>query len=140
MPPGKNYALHLKIFQGAKTLNLSDVLRDGGINIRDNYQRTPLYMAARLGCVQIISCLLEAGCDIDMKGPKGNSALHAAVKLNHISAVAVLLDAGANRLCKNDFSQTPLELTKNAKIEEMFAGLCLSHALSELVFQHRISA
>ena len=65
-----------------------------------------------------------------MKGPKGNSALHAAVKLNHIPAVRALLDAGANRLCINDFSMVPLELTKNAKIHEMFSGLCYSFSLT----------
>ena len=70
-----------------------------------------------LDCIQL---LIDAGADADLKaGPKGNTALHEAVRLGIDGADAVekLLDAGADPDIANDAGQTPYDIALKSDID-----------------------
>ena len=60
-------------------------------------QCTPLFFAAGGGKVEILSCLLENGADINaMKNIHGFTPLMMAARYNHLAAVTFLMDQGAD--------------------------------------------
>lgn len=79
----------------------------------DNYDSlTPLLLACRLGRIEIVHSLLNAGASIDGVYKKdGNSILHIAVSENSEDLVALILnqtDIDVTR--KNNANQMPIEL------------------------------
>eukprot|EP01048_Picozoa_sp_COSAG05_P006654 COSAG05_NODE_442_length_9803_cov_28.091921_2_plen_490_part_00 len=56
---------------------------------------TPLLLAAWHGHAHVISCLLDAGADINRRLQNGASALYLAARNGHAGAVGVLLQGGA---------------------------------------------
>jgi ankyrin repeat protein len=58
---------------------------------------TPLHIAALLGSTEMVSALLEAGADLNLKNQDGETALDAAQRA-HRTAVARLLEACQSRL------------------------------------------
>jgi ankyrin len=57
---------------------------------------TPLLYAAREGCVECASMLVDAGADIDLPDPEGISPLLMAVINMHFDLAATLVGKGAN--------------------------------------------
>ncbi|NXD61947.1 ASB12 protein, partial [Eolophus roseicapillus] len=58
--------------------------------------RTPLCLAATLGCVQSIRVLLAHGAEVDSLDVKAQTPLFVAVRNGHRECVKVLLEAGAS--------------------------------------------
>ena len=58
-------------------------------------------MAARGGHDKVVSLLLEAGADKDMKGRFDWTLLHFAARFGRDNVVSLLLEAGANKDIKN---------------------------------------
>jgi hypothetical protein len=65
---------------------------------------TPLYYAASFGLTDTVEALIRDGADLDAPGSRfGGTALHAATLREHIPAIKLLLEAGANP-SKADFN------------------------------------
>lgn len=65
-------------------------------NIRDNTDKTPLYLASGLGNVQVVDQLLQFGADVNGRGVFDETPLIAAVKHHHIHIVRKLVASGAD--------------------------------------------
>ncbi len=84
--------------------------------------RTAVYEAASRGKKEILSMLIKAGADVKAKNlNSGDSALHGAVKYGDKEIIKMLLDAGADPLQRNDFEESPVSLTQDPEILQVFA-------------------
>ena len=70
-------ALHVTLVHIATDEGVMSVLlaiEEAGLEKRDAQQRTPLLVAAELGCVEVIQMLLEAGAELEVFNERGRSA------------------------------------------------------------------
>lgn len=75
-----------------------DVLLDSGVpadSYRDEYQCTPLHVAARCGAATIVRRLVDAGADLDAVSKLGRTPLTEASAGQHAEVVELLIAAGA---------------------------------------------
>ena len=70
----------------------------------------PLQRAARSGDVDALRALLAEGQDVNDPGEDGDRALHWAVAWGQETAIAFLLDNGADAKIRDDEDNTPLHL------------------------------
>jgi hypothetical protein len=95
---------------------LLDLLLAHGANVNhlDKYGLTPLYyMAKNLRQVKTAKCLISRGADVSVKGPKGNTPLHAVTMHGRFYP----LDGGRVK------SETPTLDNRIRVQDEMIAGL-----------------
>ena len=59
---------------------------------------------------EIITAMLGAGVDVNTADPRGNTALHYAVRSNSVSIIRELIEAGADIEARNHDNLTPLML------------------------------
>ncbi|MGD8324970.1 MAG: ankyrin repeat domain-containing protein [Gammaproteobacteria bacterium] len=71
---------------------------------------TPLIYAARSGCLECISAILDGGEDIDRPTPDGVTALMIAIDNYEFDAAGLLLDEGANPHYSDWWGRTALYL------------------------------
>jgi hypothetical protein len=82
---------------------------DLGVPDRDGM--TPLALAARAGCLPVVSALVAAGAEADAVEPEsGWTPLHHAAAQRHAAVVDYLLAHGAQQERKTRRGQTPLGL------------------------------
>jgi len=60
----------------------------------------------------MVKMFLMTGADIHMRNNGGNTALHAAFKVNNENILGMLIDRGANYKVINDNGETPLFYAK----------------------------
>jgi len=97
---GKNSGTPLmmaaKKHAGAETVQLL-LARGARVNGTDQYDRTPLIMAAKYGRMASVKVLLAAGADVTRISllKSWRSALHAAKSRGHAAVADILVEAGA---------------------------------------------
>jgi hypothetical protein len=71
-----------------------------------------LHVAVIAGHGDVVPILVQAGADVNEKGPSGNTALHEAVTLGPVagSVIEALLGCGATLTKKNDKGDTPYDI------------------------------
>src|SRR5215471_15579112 len=74
----------------------------------DGYVIAPVWDARKQ--VATISCLIDAGANLDLQDKNGATPLHRAVRTRCASAVRFLLRAGSDPLLKNKSGSTPFHL------------------------------
>jgi ankyrin repeat protein len=73
--------------------------------------RTSLYDAARGGSTEVVTLLLAAGADVNMRsGPYDGTPLHAAVLRGHLDVVNLLITHGADVNLVDTMGGTPLHV------------------------------
>ena len=116
-------------------LELMDWLITQGadINVKDEYDRTPLHYHAQVNNVEKVALLLDKGADIESKAAYDRTPLFAAAY--HPEVTALLIAKGANVKAKDDMKHNPMEamlyavqsidISKAAKTAELYlkAGL-----------------
>ena len=94
----------------------------------DENSMNALHLAAYNGMDDSVIFLLSLGLDPNLKDKHGYTALHYAVKRNHIRIIKKLLQKGADRNIKeNKTKKTPVMMAKNKpEIREIFRkkGVC----------------
>ena len=92
---GGQTTLHIAVAERS-TKFVAKLLTVAGITVdpKDEHGYTPLYDAATMGFVKMISMLHSAGADIHAKDKHGDLPLHAAVASGYLQAVKILLQLG----------------------------------------------
>lgn len=65
------------------------------LNQFDDDSRTPLNIAAEVGCAELVSDLLDRGAAIDIPDYLGRTPLHQAARCGKLGVVKILVDRGA---------------------------------------------
>jgi hypothetical protein len=76
----------------------------------DGAGRTPLSLAARGGCMTVVSTLVREGANLERTDSNGWTALHHAASQRHADVVDFLLAHGAEQERKTNKGETPLAL------------------------------
>ena len=109
------------------------IAQGADINVKDEYDRTPLYYHAQVNNVEKVALLLEKGADIESKAAYDETPLFAAGY--HPEVTALLIAKGANIKAKDNMNHNPMEamlysfrsidISKAAKTAELYlkAGL-----------------
>jgi ankyrin repeat protein len=74
------------------------------IDVRDDFDQTPMYAAAVHGHVDAVNFLLDKGADVlaTSSNDRGATALIAAARMGHCRAVSALLSHKASARCKRE--------------------------------------
>ena len=83
----------------------SMMLEKNGINVKDNFGRTPLHSAAAKGDIQIIKTLILCSGDINSMTISGETPLMKSISFYQPKAINILLRFGANPFLKNNVNQ-----------------------------------
>ena len=109
------------------------IAQGADINVKDEYDRTPLHYHAQVNDVERVTLLLEKGADIEAIAEYDETPLHAAGYYPEVTAL--LIAKGANIKAKDDMKHNPMEamlysvqsidISKAAKTAELYlkAGL-----------------
>ncbi|MCJ1282616.1 hypothetical protein MMC26_001941 [Xylographa opegraphella] len=96
---------------------------------------TALHVAARNGCTDVATLLLDHGADIEAKGDEmgriGETPLHCAASEGHEIVVKLLCDRGANRVVESTTGATPLFLATAGNHLEAVVALLVDTELPE---------
>ncbi|KAK6419518.1 hypothetical protein LTR81_007340 [Elasticomyces elasticus] len=97
---------------------------DLDVNVIDKWSGwTPLMIAVRLGHLMFVQKLLEAGSDVDITGPRGETALQQAVINGDLSLLQALLARCSaktlNAPCGNNDGETAFMLAIRLRREEL---------------------
>ena len=83
---------------------------------------TALHAAAYAGRTEPARLLIQHGIDIDAQDPyNGYTALHDAIWQNNVETARVIVDAGADLTLRNHEGQTPLEMARARKRQQIVA-------------------
>ena len=109
------------------------IAQGADINVKDEYDRTPLHYHAQVNNVERVALLLEKGADIEAQDKYKNTPLHFAEYNTEVAQL--LIEKGADIKAKDDRGYNPMEcmlsrlrnayIEKAAKVAEVYlkAGL-----------------
>ena len=80
---------------------------------RDEKQRTPLQLAARGGCLEVVELLVANGADVNTTDEKFQTPLQMAAYYGFVEVAVFLLSKGALVNAGNRWQITPLHLASN---------------------------
>ena len=105
-------ALHLAAERG----HLGYIVVGCDINVKNNLNNTPLYVACQAGHLDVVEYLSNNElCDVHAKDKIGRTALHSASKAGHLEVVKHLVERkGCDINVKNDDQLTPLHVACQA--------------------------
>ncbi|WP_353285417.1 ankyrin repeat domain-containing protein [Wolbachia endosymbiont (group A) of Beris morrisii] len=108
-----------KLFKAAKSGNIDDVENllnkeeKAQVNAENEFEETPLHLAAQNGHKDVVEFLFSKGAKVDAKSDGLSTPLHFAAKSRYKDTekiVKFLLDKGADVNAQNDAGETPLHL------------------------------
>ena len=102
--------------------NVSMLLKAGGadVNRTDRQGRTALSYAAS-GAMGVVRLLLEYGADPNIVDREGWGPLHYAIRANSAESAKILISAGADVKVENEELETPLDLARRLKDQDLLA-------------------
>ena len=83
------------------------IAQGADINVKDEYDRTPLHYHAQVNDIERVTLLLEKGADIEAIAEYDETPLHAAGYYSEVTAL--LIAKGANVKAKDDMKHNPME-------------------------------
>ena len=83
------------------------IAQGADVNVKDEYDRTPLHYHAQVNDIERVTLLLEKGADIESKAAYDETPLFGAGY--HPEVTALLIAKGADVKAKNDMKHTPME-------------------------------
>ena len=87
-----------------------------GINTKNAFGMTPVYVAAQHGAEGVIKVLAATGaCDLAAADAGGLAPLHIAARNNRAGAVRTLLEAGADPSQQDSISRTPRDWARDKR-------------------------
>ncbi|RMZ74098.1 hypothetical protein GMOD_00004939 [Pyrenophora seminiperda CCB06] len=83
---------------------------DKPVDIRDDFGKTALHLAALRGNEAVVRLLVEKGADVKAKDKNGMTALHGAASEGNEAMVRLLVDRGADVNAKSNDGETVLHV------------------------------
>lgn len=109
-PDNKTRAMFIASEYSTKEI-VSIFLENGiDLNVKNQYNYTPLLAAARYNNKEVVKFLLEKGADINAQDIVCDTALHIASKQGHKEIAVMLIEKGTDINAKNENGKTPLDL------------------------------
>lgn len=106
-----NTVMHLAAKNGAMHLLALLMKHDVNINRRNEFDRTPLMMAAMRGHKAIIRILCKKSDNlVTDEDQDGRTALHLAALTGNIGCLKQLIKYGSDIAARDNFDMTPLDL------------------------------
>lgn len=87
--------------------------------IKDNLQRSLLYLSARNGYFNLTEYLLKKGLNINDIQSTGSTALHGAAYYGQELIIQLLIEHGINTKIRNNFGSTAADEAKTPRIREL---------------------
>ena len=87
-----------------------------------------IHMAALSGKPEMVSLIVEAGADINLRGRDGGTALAWCIKENKEATAAKLLALGANPYIKNKYNYSAADMIKSSDSAELKTRLKLAES------------
>lgn len=112
--------LHWALMEGVPDFVLALQEHPDQVNAPDIFDRTPLLLATRLGNVEAVKILLEAGADVTASDNFRSSTLHEAVLAGSLELVRLLLSSPSGIWAENSENETPIGIANQADQTEMF--------------------
>ncbi|MGC1854076.1 MAG: ankyrin repeat domain-containing protein [Candidatus Aquirickettsiella sp.] len=88
-------------------------------NLTDSEGKTCLCLAVKAGLFKVAEKLITLGVDVNIPDEDGNTPLHYAFLLGHVSIAAELIKNQSNTHAKNKESKIPYELLISTDIEDV---------------------
>ncbi len=130
----KDYLGYSPLYHAAEAghAGVAAVLLAAGANVNDfsgnnGFGDSPLLIAAHEGRDNVVELLLEHGADVNSKNQRGETALEAAARYDHLIVAEELIAHGADVNIKGSLMCTPLD-------EAAYSG---SKAIAELLIAHK---
>ncbi|KAH9031156.1 hypothetical protein EDB85DRAFT_1385129 [Lactarius pseudohatsudake] len=105
---GRGAALHAASARGHIKVAQVILERDGDVDVRGRYQRTPLQFAALEGHLEMGRFLLDHGADVDSRQDDLWTPLHLATWRGHVGVSQMLLEHNADVNSRSDEGRVPL--------------------------------
>jgi serine/threonine-protein phosphatase 6 regulatory ankyrin repeat subunit C len=96
---------------------------------RDAAGLSAMHIAALRWTPVIMNSLLDAGAEINVRTPEGDTPLHTAARNGRLESAKMLLTRGADVMLANNAGASPLDLAIAAKNEQMIT--LMAQAVSE---------
>ena len=99
----------LDLATGEAKREMAQYLRDAGVMSKnDEAAAESIFVAAKIGALDVLKKHLEAGVDVNGKNKSGQTALHVAAKAGQVDAVGALLEAKADVAAADKSQKTAL--------------------------------
>ena len=125
IPPNKQAEMIVgEIKKGEPNLNLVSDLIALGANVdwrdEENYNFTPLHVAAEYGSVELARILIDAGANVNVQNEWDSTPLHVAASRGKVEISRMLIGAGADVDAQDEVGWTPLHWAAwNGEIESV---------------------
>lgn len=108
--PYEFYALIVSAIVNTNYSALDEIIKvaDKNWDIPCRFHRTPLAIAARIGCNEMIKYIISKGSNLNAKNCYGQTPLSEATTAGHLSSVCLLVKGGANVNARDNFGNTAL--------------------------------
>ena len=93
------------------------------VNAQDEFQDTPLHLAAGGGDAAVVSTLMAAGAYAGLRNANQHTPLHLAADNGHLEVVVALIEGGADVNAQSVHQITPLYLALRRKHKDVAAAL-----------------
>lgn len=94
---------------------------DMAVDLPDLQGNTPLHYAAQEGDIRIMTALIRAGADLNVRNVAGATPLFLACQAGHRSAVIQLLEQGASSAISDRQGRKPIDIAKQQQHHEVVA-------------------
>lgn len=129
----------LHLYGSVKNIHIFNLLVSAGANIcsKDYKGFTPLHVAARSGCSDVVERLVELGADVDSIAEDGSTPLWQAAYSQNQQTIECLLSAGAEVNISNRSKETPLHAALHRKGGVLAAQSLIAHGVNINLTNHR---
>ncbi|MFP3030993.1 MAG: ankyrin repeat domain-containing protein [Wolbachia sp.] len=113
-----------KLLEAAKSGNIDDVENllnreeKVQVNAENEFEETPLHLAAQNGHKDVVEFLFSKGAKVDVKNKFEETPLHFAAQNGHKDVVEFLFSKGAKVDVKNEFEETPLHFAAKSRYKD----------------------
>ncbi len=100
--------------------------RGANLNVRDDYEQTPLHLATRYERDEVAKALLDRGANLNVQDDFGFTPLHYAARNCNYEIVKVLLELGADANIKDNKNKKPFRYATDSELIKLLKSYTAS--------------